>query len=126
MTDALLSALEGHHKLKPFWPHSPYWFCMAEEIPQPTIDDIKIAVCKYYGVTKSDLNSNRRGKAGRARQEAMYLCYRLTDHSHSVIGRCFKKCDHTVSLHAYKRVLALVASNEEVAVNISRLEAMFA
>jgi chromosomal replication initiation ATPase DnaA len=128
MNDALLTALSQNHCPPPAYspPSSQFWFQIVDDRPPPSLADIKATVAKYYGVTINGLHSNRRGKAGMARQVAMYLCCQLTDHTHTVIGRSFKKCDHTVSLHAYNRVRALATQSEEMTENLSRLEAMFA
>lgn len=124
MSDALLSALGQYH---PPQPSEPFWFCMVDDKPPPTMEDIKSVVMKHYGVSRSDINSNRRRQpAALARQVAMYLCYRLTDHTHSVIGRSFKKCDHTVSLYACWKIELAIRCSEKFAKEIATLEARFA
>lgn len=126
MSDALLSALTENHSYSPWWPHAPFWFCMAEDPEPPSMADIKVVVIKHFKVERSSFNSARRGRACFARQVAMYLTYRLTEHSHSVIGRHFKKCDHTASLHASKVISARVERDEQFAVEVAKLEAVFA
>lgn len=69
---------------------------------------------------------NRRGGAQLARQVAMYLCRRLTEHSHVAIGKAFKKSDHTASLHAYRKIKDLISANDELAAEIATMEARFA
>ena len=122
MTDPLLSALSEHHK-----PRSRHWFWIVDDPPPPTIEDIKHLIVKHYGISPSDITSNRRqGGTGRARQVAMYLSHKLTGHSHSVIAKKFKKADHTTSLFACNKVRLIMERDEKFAVEIAKLEGMFA
>lgn len=123
MNDALLSALSQNHR--PI-PRSRFWFHIVDDKPPPSIADIKAAVIDYYKVERSDLTSVRRGTAGRARMVAMYLAYKLTDHSHTVIGRSFRRCDHTVSLNAFKKISAAIPTDIRIALDVAALEARFA
>jgi chromosomal replication initiator protein len=123
MSDGLLSALGQHHRPAPI---SRFWFEIVDDKPPPSIADIRNAVAKHYSVPKSDMLCNRRGGAQLARQVAMYLCRRLTEHSHVAIGRAFRKADHTASLHAYRKMKNAIAANGVLAAEIATLEARFA
>jgi len=75
------------------------------------VEDIVVAVCRLYGVTRNELMSQRRAKrVVRPRQVAIYLACTLTRRSTPEIGRVFGGRDHTTILHARERVKALKES----------------
>jgi chromosomal replication initiator protein len=122
MTDALLAALKDNHRPPP---SSRFWFHIVDDKPPPLIADIKCAVMDHFGVSQKDLTSHRRAPS-RARMVAMYLSYKLTDHSHTVIGRSFRRADHTTSLRAYKEIGRRMANDTTLAADVSAVEARFA
>lgn len=62
--------------------------------------EIEKRACRLFGVTRSQINSNRRHKSlVFARQFVMYWTSRLTEHSYPVIGRLMGGRDHTTVLH---------------------------
>jgi chromosomal replication initiation ATPase DnaA len=122
MTDALLSALQDNHRPPP---SSRFWFQIVDDRPPPLIADIKVAVMDHFGVSKKDLTSHRRAPS-RARMVGMYLAYKLTDHSHTVIGRNFKRADHTTSLRAYKEIGRRISKDDTLAADVAAVEARFA
>jgi chromosomal replication initiator protein len=89
----------------------------------PRIDTIKDVTAKAYGVTKQDLESScRKRQFAQPRQYAMYLARQLTKCSYPQIGRMFGDRDHTTVLFAYRKISAVVASNEAMAEELRQLE----
>lgn len=89
----------------------------------PRIDTIKDVTAKAYGVTKAELESPcRKRQYALPRQYAMYLSRQLTKCSYPQIGRLFGDRDHTTVLFAYRKIAALVASNEGAAEELRQLE----
>jgi chromosomal replication initiator protein len=89
----------------------------------PKIDTIKDVTAKAYGVTKQDLESScRKRQFAQPRQYAMYLARQLTKCSYPQIGRMFGDRDHTTVLFAYRKISAMVASNEAMSEELRQLE----
>jgi chromosomal replication initiator protein len=89
----------------------------------PRIDTIKDVTAKAYGVTKAELESPcRKRQYALPRQYAMYLSRQLTKCSYPQIGRMFGDRDHTTVLFAYRKIAAMVASNETMADELRQLE----
>ncbi len=77
--------------------------------PPPSVDKIQRVVARHYGVTRTDILSQRRTAAVvRPRQVAMYLAKTMTLRSLPEIGRLFGGRDHTTVLHAVRKIDALV------------------
>ena len=69
------------------------------------IDEIQKMVSRHYGVSKSDLLSERRHRSVVwPRQIGMYLSKQLTSRSLPEIGRRFGGRDHTTVLHAIRKI----------------------
>ena len=76
--------------------------------------EILDAVCRYYQLTKDDINGSSRVKAiAMARQIAMYLCRELTDLSLPKIGELFGR-DHTTVMYACKKVSEMMRERHYV------------
>ena len=89
------------------------------------IDDILSTVASYYGVECEAITSERRNKTlAHARHVAMYLSRMLTQHSLPEISRTFNR-DHTVVLHAVRKIEALLQSDEVLKADIELLLAKF-
>ena len=89
----------------------------------PRIDTIKDVTARAYGVTKAELESPcRKRQYALPRQYAMYLSRQLTKCSYPQIGRMFGDRDHTTVLFAYRKIAAMVASNETMADELRQLE----
>ena len=89
----------------------------------PKIDTIKDVTAKAYGVTKQDLESAcRKRQFAQPRQYAMYLSRQLTKCSYPQIGRLFGDRDHTTVLFAYRKISAMVGTNEAMAEELRQLE----
>jgi len=83
------------------------------------IKRIQHAVCAEYGITMTELLSQRRHKKiVRPRHVAMYLCKTLTDRSFPEIGRRFGGRDHTTTINAVQRVERLCATDEVFRIQI--------
>ena len=71
-------------------------------------------VCRYYQLTKEDINGSSRVKAiAMARQIAMYLCREMTDLSLPKIGELFGR-DHTTVMYACKKVSEMMRERHYV------------
>ena len=87
------------------------------------IEDILGTVASYYGVECEALPSAHRNKTlVRARHVAMYLTRTLTQHSLPEIARSFNR-DHTVVLHAVRKIETLLQSDEVLKADIDLLSA---
>lgn len=126
MTSAMQAeraALEDPAPTKSAIPPSPSgsWF---EILPpsHPTIDTICRAICKYYGLSKSEFLSHRRSReVVRPRQIAMYLANQLTRMSYPKIGRRIGNRDHTTVMHAVKLIPRLMLTDWELAYDVAAL-----
>jgi chromosomal replication initiator protein len=82
------------------------------EIP---VELIQHEVCRYFGLSKSDLIGSSRSKAfAYPRQIAMYLCRELTDESLPKIGRAFGGRDHSTVMHATSKIAKLINTDRDV------------
>ncbi len=89
----------------------------------PKIDTIKDITARAYGVTKAELESAcRKRQYALPRQYAMYLSRQLTKCSYPQIGRMFGDRDHTTVLFAYRKIAAMIASNDAAAEELRSLE----
>jgi chromosomal replication initiator protein len=89
----------------------------------PRIDTIKDVTAKAYGISKQDLESAcRKRQFAQPRQYAMYLSRQMTKCSYPQIGRMFGDRDHTTVLFAYRKISAMIASNEGMAEELRQLE----
>ena len=89
----------------------------------PKIDTIKDVTARAYGVTKAELESAcRKRQYALPRQYAMYLSRQLTKCSYPQIGRMFGDRDHTTVLFAYRKIAAMIASNDAAAEELRQLE----
>ena len=70
-----------------------------------SIDQIQQRTSSVLGLPRTDLVSPRRNRRlVYARQDAMYLCRELTDHSLPAIAQQFGGRDHTTVLHAHRKI----------------------
>lgn len=125
-----------------FPPLENYWLMCANEIADvlkngdgdcrpylrainaPAVRAIQDACCKYYGVTRNDLISQRRAaRTVRARHVCMYLCRTETARSFPEIGRMFSGKDHTTVMLAVRKVTdRLQEFDEEISAIRARLK----
>lgn len=87
------------------------------------IEDILKVVSRHYGVTRSDLLSQRRHRSVVwPRQIGMFLAKQLTARSLPEIGRRFGNRDHTTVLHAIRKIEGVLDSNPRVRDEIEELK----
>lgn len=87
------------------------------------IEDILKVVSRHYGVTRSDLLSQRRHRSVVwPRQIGMYLAKHLTARSLPEIGRRFGNRDHTTVLHAIRKIEGVIDGNPRVRDEIEELK----
>lgn len=87
------------------------------------IDDIKKAVCDFYGVTNQQINSKiRTKKIAMPRQIAMYLIRKYLDLPYKEIGLAFGKRDHSTVINACERVEKNIKKDPSYLKAIQQLE----
>lgn len=93
-------------------------------VPRPKVARIQRIVCEYYRLSHNDLISHAKtASVFWPRQVAVYLCRRLTLHTHSEIGRRFNGREHSTVVHAVKKVTAARAANPDLDRELTHLEA---
>jgi hypothetical protein len=106
------------------------WFydlvCPRKVEQEPlTVLHIRDAVCKYFNVSTSDIESSRRqGAIVYPRQIAFFLARSRTDYSYPQIGRRFGNRDHTTIMHGCRRIEERMKADWTVAYDIAHLEEM--
>jgi chromosomal replication initiator protein len=94
----------------------------ADEM-QVTIDSIKRAVSKYYGISIKEMDSSRRSRnIAYPRQIAMYLSKEMTDNSFPRIGDAFGGRDHTTVIHAHKKIGGELEKDKSLQESIEELK----
>ena len=80
-----------------------------------TLSCIQQEVCKFYGISRTELVGNKRSQAiVYPRQIAMYLSRELTDLSLPGIGAEFGGRDHTTVMHANSKIQKMINERREV------------
>jgi hypothetical protein len=106
------------------------WFSIVEvsEVVEPlSIESIRRATCRYFGITKLEFMSRRRTlKIMRPRQIAIYLCKVHTPRSLPEIGRHFGGFDHTTILHNARITEKRMREDWCLAFDIAHIEGMLA
>jgi chromosomal replication initiator protein len=93
----------------------------AEQGPR-SIDEIKAATCKQFGISAEELVSPARtARLAWPRQVAMYLARELTQESLPTIGREFGGRDHTTVLHAWRRTGERISTNPSSRTTVEEL-----
>ncbi len=94
--------------LRDLFPH-------GEAVPAVTITRIQEAVSDRFGLSITELCSQRRSQAvAYPRQVAMYLSRELTDASLPKIGKEFGGRDHTTVIHATSKITRLISEDRSV------------
>jgi chromosomal replication initiator protein len=87
-----------------------------------SIEDVKAAACKRFGVSPQELiSSTRSARVALPRQAAMYLARELTAQSLPAIGRAFGGRDHTTVIHALRRTEKRLVSDPSLRAAIEEL-----
>ena len=94
--------------LRDLFPH-------GDAVPVVTIVRIQEAVSDRFGLSVTELCSQRRSQAvAYPRQVAMYLSRELTDASLPKIGKEFGGRDHTTVIHATSKITRLISEDRSV------------
>lgn len=89
---------------------------------RPTVMGIMRFVADYYGYTVQDLqSSSRAAPVVEPRHVAMYLSRTLTSRSFPQISNIFGKRDNATTLHAVRKIAALVAADAKFAAEVEAL-----
>lgn len=89
----------------------------------PTIDLIKGAVCREFGVSRFDLESARRTHdVVLPRQVGIYLARKLTARSMPDIGRRFGGRDHSTIVHAIRKISHRLCVDPELAGRVATIK----
>ena len=87
-----------------------------------SIEEIQRRVAEHYNIRLSDMVGPKRLRAvARPRQVAMYLAKLLTTRSLPEIGRRFGGRDHTTILHGVKKIEELIATDSQLADDLTML-----
>jgi len=87
----------------------------GDAVPAVTITRIQEAVSDRFGLSVTELCSQRRSQAvAYPRQVAMYLSRELTDASLPKIGKEFGGRDHTTVIHATTKITRLISEDRSV------------
>lgn len=87
-----------------------------------SIEEIQLAVAKYFQINKDDLKGKKRTPTiVLPRQVAMYLARELTSLSLPEIGQAFGGKNHTTVLHSFNKIKHHVSTNMELKNTIERL-----
>ncbi len=87
-----------------------------------TMENIVDEVCKYYSVTRDDINSSKRSKEiAHPRQVATYLCRILTDNSQEIIGKTIGNRDHSTVINSFNRITEEITNNTRTAEEVEEI-----
>jgi chromosomal replication initiator protein len=90
-------------------------FPQGSDVPDVTIERIQEAVSERFGLSITELCSQRRSQAvAYPRQVAMYLSRELTDSSLPRIGKEFGGRDHTTVMHATNKITRMINEDRSV------------
>lgn len=88
-----------------------------------SIEDIQVMTAEHFNLPSDLLRSKTRKKEiARARQVAMYLCARHTDHSLKSIGLLFGGRDHTTVIHARQFITSAIENDTEIKKSVDLLQ----
>lgn len=102
------------------------WFWIVCEIDavgqRPRVDEIILAVCRYYDVARDELISPRRtASIVLPRHVIMYLARKMTLQSLPEIGRRLGDRDHTTILHGIRRITKLRETDSSLSEDIDTI-----
>lgn len=87
------------------------------------IEDILVAVAKYFELTMADLKATTRVKSVAVpRQIAIYLIRKRVGVGFKEIGKCFGGKDHTTILHAYRKISDAVCKSGLIPEAVAAIE----
>jgi hypothetical protein len=87
----------------------------------PRIKQIMQTVAEFYDINPGLITAKTRFiKYARARQVAIYMTHKLTNRSHTEIGKAFNR-DHSTVIHAIKKIRRLILSDTNICNDIDDL-----
>lgn len=96
----------------------------AGDYRPPSMDIIKRATAKVFGLTKAELESPVKSQSiVYPRHLAMYLCREMTGKSYPQIGHAFGGRDHATAIYAEKRVRRDLKKRPETAAHLEEIRA---
>lgn len=97
-----------------------------KKLKAPRIRDVIFAASEVFGVPHDNILSDRRSRdVVIARHTAMYVAYKITFCSTTMIGKAFGNRDHTTVTHAVKKLEVMVEEGrEDVIKNVEEIKAM--
>ena len=108
LTGLTLTVELAEQVLRDLFPH-------GDAVPAVTITRIQEAVSDRFGLSVTELCSQRRSQSvAYPRQVAMYLSRELTDASLPKIGKEFGGRDHTTVIHATTKITRLISEDRSV------------
>lgn len=88
----------------------------------PTIESIQKKVAEHYGLSVGRLAGPERFKfITHARHVAMFFVRHMTGRSYPDIGREFGDRDHTTVMHGIRKILRLMAEDQETLNELEQL-----
>jgi chromosomal replication initiator protein len=92
---------------------------LAQQSARPVrLGDVEQAVCRVFGVERSDLRSERKGRSiNEPRMLAMWLARKYTRAPWSEIGQFFGRRSHSTVISAHRRVEQLIRSKGSIGVS---------
>ena len=92
---------------------------LAQQCTRPVkLADVENAVCNVFGVERSDLRSERKGRSiNEPRMLAMWLARKYTRAPWSEIGQFFGRRSHSTVISAHKRVEQLIRTQAAIGVS---------
>lgn len=103
-----------HKEEKPVEHKGWFWPAETVDMEQLKISHILRAVCSFYGLTETEIKSDRRfNSITRPRMVAAYLARTLTTASWGQIGRVLRK-DHTTIMYACRKLGPTAKDDPEI------------
>jgi len=104
---------------------------LDEEVPEsrqlaPEVDEIKKAVCEFYGVAEAELLGSRRGSFNEARNVAIYLARRLRRERLKEIGEAFQMNTYSSVSSVIERVKAALPADKGMRRRVERISRIIA
>jgi len=92
---------------------------LAQQCTRPVkLADVEQAVCSVFGVERSELRSERKGRSiNEPRMLAMWLARKYTRAPWSEIGQFFGRRSHSTVISAHRRVEQLICSQASIGIS---------
>ena len=92
---------------------------LAQQCTRPVrLGDVEQAICNVFGVERSELRSERKGRSiNEPRMLAMWLARKYTRAPWSEIGQFFGRRSHSTVISAHRRVEQLIRTKAAIGVS---------